>query len=299
LCSRFCSSDVILPSFAVREHRNQDRAGVVARRARDGSAEDNLHFEISIGRPPAPPVALSLVAAPHHKGEEEGVERLQSWGSIREITVDLALIQKPARAPDQTPLQAVGHWVIPSSEGSALALLVELPRSAMRGRDTQTLTAVRAAAALRAHGQGGYLGECIQGERTALRQAVHPNGTQLSLTVSLAVMRRFRGIVSTFLTPNWAAAPTGKVQELRGPVPQQRSAARSACHRIGAAHASVAAQQGNAHMIDTLRTRRLRTPDTKVMFSVFYADGRTAYMRVDREAAMHGNLFVMSLGREM
>jgi hypothetical protein len=34
------------------------------------------------------------------------------------------------------------------------------------------------------------------------------------------------------------------------------------------------------------------------MFSVFYADGRTAYMRVDREAAMHGNLFVMSLGRE-
>ena len=58
------------------------------------------------------------------------------------------------------------------------------------------------------------------------------------------------------------------------------------------------AQQGNAHMIDTLRTRRLRTPDTKVMFSVFYADGRTAYMRVDREAAMHGNLFVMSLGRE-
>ena len=33
------------------------------------------------------------------------------------------------------------------------------------------------------------------------------------------------------------------------------------------------AQQGNAHMIDTLRTRRLRTPDTKVMFSVFYTDG--------------------------
>ena len=58
------------------------------------------------------------------------------------------------------------------------------------------------------------------------------------------------------------------------------------------------AQQGNAHMIDTLRPRRLRTPDTKVMFSVFYTDGRTAYMRVDREAAMHGNLFVMSLGRE-
>jgi hypothetical protein len=58
------------------------------------------------------------------------------------------------------------------------------------------------------------------------------------------------------------------------------------------------AQQGNAHMIDTLRTRRLRTPDTKVMFSVFYTDGRTAYMRVDREAATHGNLFVMSLGRE-
>src|SRR5690349_19664171 len=103
--------------------------------------------------------------------------------------------------------------------------LFELPRSAMRGRDMQTLTAVRAAAALRAHGQGGYLGECIQGERTALRQAVHPNGTRLSSTVSLALMRRFRGIVSTFSMPNWAAAPTGKVQDLRGPVPQQRSAA--------------------------------------------------------------------------
>ena len=32
--------------------------------------------------------------------------------------------------------------------------------------------------------------------------------------------------------------------------------------------------------------RRLRTPDTKVMFSVFYTDGRTAYVRVDREAAI-------------
>ena len=90
----------------------------------------------------------------------------------------------------------IGHRITSHGKGSALApLFGELLRSAMRGGDTQTLKAVRAAAALRAHGQGGYLGECIQGERTALRQAVHPNGTMLSLTVSLAAMRRFRGIV--------------------------------------------------------------------------------------------------------
>ena len=58
------------------------------------------------------------------------------------------------------------------------------------------------------------------------------------------------------------------------------------------------AQQGKTHMLDPLRSRRLRTPDTKVMFSICYADGRTAYMRVDRDAAMHGNLFVLNLGRE-
>ena len=43
----------------------------------NGSAEDNLYFQISIGRPPPPPVVLSIVAAPHSEGEEEGVERLQ------------------------------------------------------------------------------------------------------------------------------------------------------------------------------------------------------------------------------
>jgi hypothetical protein len=75
LPSRLRSSDVILPSCVVRERRDQDRAGVFARIY--GSAEDNLHFEISIGRPPAPPVAFGFVAASHSEGEEEGVERLQ------------------------------------------------------------------------------------------------------------------------------------------------------------------------------------------------------------------------------
>ena len=41
-----------------------------------------------------------------------------------------------------------------------------------------------------------------------------------------------------------------------------------------------------------------RSPDTKVMFSVSYADGCTAYMRVDKEAALHGNMVVIGLGRE-
>jgi hypothetical protein len=65
----------MLPSFVVRECRDQDRAGVVARI--NGSAEDNLYFQISISRPPAPPVAFGFVAASHSEGEEEGVERLQ------------------------------------------------------------------------------------------------------------------------------------------------------------------------------------------------------------------------------
>ena len=67
----------------------------------------------------------------------------------------------------------------------------------MRGGVTQTLTAVRAAAALCAHSQGGYLGERIRGERTALRQAVLPNGTRPSSTVSSAVMRRLEGVRSS------------------------------------------------------------------------------------------------------
>jgi hypothetical protein len=67
----------MLPSFVVRERQDQDRAGVVACITLDGSAEDNLYFEISIGRPPPPPVVLSIVAASHSEGVEEGVERLQ------------------------------------------------------------------------------------------------------------------------------------------------------------------------------------------------------------------------------
>ena len=41
-----------------------------------------------------------------------------------------------------------------------------------------------------------------------------------------------------------------------------------------------------------------RRPDTQVMFAVHYADGRTAYIRVDRETARHGNLIVLDVARE-
>ena len=86
-----------------------------------GSAEDNLHFQISIGRPPPPPVASGLAAAPEGKHGEKSVKRLQGRCSICEVTIDLALIQKPARTPDKTPLQAIGHSTASPSEGSALA----------------------------------------------------------------------------------------------------------------------------------------------------------------------------------
>src|SRR3954452_7777477 len=55
------------------------------------------------------------------------------------------------------------------------------------------------AAALRVHGQDDYCDECIRGERTALPQAVSPNGTEPSSTVSLAVMWHSGGKVSPLL----------------------------------------------------------------------------------------------------
>ena len=76
-----------------------------------GSAQDNLHFEISIGRSPPPPVAFGFVAAPQSERGEKTVERLQRCRPVGEITVDLALVQKPVRAPDQTLLQTVGHRI--------------------------------------------------------------------------------------------------------------------------------------------------------------------------------------------
>src|SRR3954447_9919535 len=68
------------------------------------------------------------------------------------------------------------------------------PRPATRGY-AHACRPVGAAAVLRAHGQDGYLDECIWGERTALRQAVRPNGTSISSTVSLALSRHSEGVV--------------------------------------------------------------------------------------------------------
>ena len=43
---------------------------------------------------------------------------------------------------------------------------------------------------------------------------------------------------------------------------------------------------------------RPRRPDTKVMFAVYYEDGRSAYIRVSPEAARYGHMVVMSIARE-
>jgi hypothetical protein len=48
-------------------------------------------------------------------------------------------------------------------------------------------------------------------------------------------------------------------------------------------------------MVHTSARRRI--PDTKVMFGVTYADGRTAYLRVQKEDALH-NLVVTRLAQE-
>ena len=76
-------------------------------RRQHGRPQDNLNFEIGIRRPPSPPIALGFVAAPDGEREEEGVERLQGCGAVREGFVDLTPVQKSARAPDEAPLQAV------------------------------------------------------------------------------------------------------------------------------------------------------------------------------------------------
>ena len=52
--------------------------------------------------------------------------------SVGEVTIDLALIQKPARTPDKTPLQTVVHRIASQDEGSALALLFCLSFQAPR-----------------------------------------------------------------------------------------------------------------------------------------------------------------------
>ncbi len=49
------------------------------------------------------------------------------------------------------------------------------------------------------------------------------------------------------------------------------------------------------HMSDAFRRR---AADTKVMFAVRYADGRSAYIRVSKDAAQHGGMVVLDLARE-
>jgi hypothetical protein len=46
------------------------------------------------------------------------------------------------------------------------------------------------------------------------------------------------------------------------------------------------------------RARPSQPADTKVMFAVYYDDGRSAYIRVSSEAARYGHLVVISIARE-
>src|SRR5215210_4101956 len=77
-------------------------------------------------------------------------------------------------------------------------------------RSGPRVTPVGAAAALHIHGQGGYLAECIRGERTALRQAVHPNGIQPSLLSSLAAMRPTSGKINIGSPRKGCETPRGR-----------------------------------------------------------------------------------------
>jgi hypothetical protein len=44
--------------------------------------------------------------------------------------------------------------------------------------------------------------------------------------------------------------------------------------------------------------RKASSTDTKVMYAVHDADGRTAYIRVSPGAAVHGNMIVMDIARD-
>ena len=50
-----------------------------------------------------------------------------------------------------------------------------------------------------------------------------------------------------------------------------------------------------ARMPDSFRRR---AADTQVMFAVRYADGRSAYIRVSKDAAQHGGMVVLSPARK-
>ena len=46
------------------------------------------------------------------------------------------------------------------------------------------------------------------------------------------------------------------------------------------------------------RHRHFSGRDTKVLFAINFEDGRTAYLRVSRESADHGNMVVTDIARE-
>jgi hypothetical protein len=107
-------------------------------------------------------VTRGVVAAREREGEQKGVEGLQGRRAIRKVAVDLALVQKAVLAPDEAPLQTVGHTGSPPQTrvrpSSIIVNGTELREAELYAHACRS---VGAAAVLRAHGQDGYLDECI------------------------------------------------------------------------------------------------------------------------------------------
>src|SRR3954466_1062542 len=223
-CARFarCSHRGPLPSFLCMITMRAARASSTrAHAAHASSASSSTGTAVASEQtklPSAAGPALPDNCPSRHPGSKRvTAERTrEAWHTVQLYWVRLPPPERQlAAGPSRTAVRAAcgascqarrQTSIRHGAHGCGIGLLQSSPlRDARWG--TQTLTAVRAAAALRAHSQGGYLGECIRGERTALRQAVLPNGTRPSSTVSAAVMRRLKGVVRTFLTLKRAGAP--------------------------------------------------------------------------------------------
>src|SRR4051812_2218413 len=75
--------------------------------------QHDLDLQVRIGGALDPPTPVRRIAVPNRKLDEKRTEGFQRRPPIPEAVVDLAAVQKPVLAPDETPFQAVAHSVSP------------------------------------------------------------------------------------------------------------------------------------------------------------------------------------------
>src|SRR5215210_8812382 len=76
-------------------------------------AEPDHDLQVRILGPLGPPTVALAVPTPQRELMQKCPERLQGGPSIPKAAIDLTTVQKPALAPNQTPVQAVAHRSLP------------------------------------------------------------------------------------------------------------------------------------------------------------------------------------------